>query len=91
MLQRLPKLRHLQVYEGQFVIEDLAGIHVYQLYVIAVPIRFLFSLIKYKVENSDEINRLQFVIPFVHLGLFPNGEGSVVKRPVLKEALFGFL
>jgi hypothetical protein len=41
-----------------------------------------------KIQYRDDVERLQFVIPFAFFRLLPNGKGRIIQTPVHKMLLF---
>ena len=84
------ELRHFEIDQRELVIKNAVGL-IFQLNGMTHLLVFLI-LSKNEIENPDEINGVEFEVPFLAaFGLLVNGKGRVKNAAFLEIILLGFL
>ena len=86
------QFRHLQINQGQFVVEDMLVHDIHELYYVIIVVVWVFVVWKLEVHHAHHINVFQPEIPiFAHLCLVADGFGCVKQASVLEIILLRVL
>ena len=91
LVLRLVELGHLQIDEGQLVVEHVLVLGVHQLHLVMVTFCAVLVVGEDEVEDADGVHGLQLEVPVASHGLLPDGERGIVDAAVLEVVLLGLL
>ena len=79
LIEIFVELGYLHINEVKFVVENLAGIGLYQLHFVEVILFADVLITQTKVQKRDAINGIEVEVSLSFDGLLLNGKGAVVK------------
>ena len=83
------KIGHFEIDIGQLIVEN-AALLIFKLNFMAYLLVRIF-IGEGKIEDADEVNSSQLIVPVAFLSLLLNREGRIEETSVFEEILFGLL